>query len=795
MSNARTSRLKPNSIPIINPGPADNEHKIILPKNTTANLAEISNEEASIAYDTDQQTIVVNQGSGFVPVSGGGGDATSIQGEPVDATTPDIGNLLVFDGSSWVPQSNLIDPTARPIFDFSSNTLRVNSYTDSVMMFFPRADAGQGATPAVRINSNGVIESVRVDEAGYQTLSVQPIGGQLNLGSGAGVFPDAVLIRGNPIRMKTTGNTPVVNYVWTALDASGAGQWMPSASAPVGDPDTVAFFNNSGNLTDDVGFTFDQGALALSHGFESAGGDLDANGDGSYVHGSVDNAGVISASGTGATASGFNNGAFIRADGNGANAYGYAANNGQINASTNGSTAFGRVETSGIIATDQQGSLVFGYAIDSGEIQAGVAAEGAQAFGFARTNAAIYAAAAGAFAWGHSEGTDSEIEASGEGAEAHGLATSGGTITAGGTGSVAFGNAADTGNITSNDDGSMAFGTAPDAGSNISTTGFGSLAFGQAFNASTISTGDPGALAHGSADAGFNITASGNGAYVGGVASLTAHTNSGVAGFSQGDSNVNTSDLAFTQGQGHNNNTYLTTVVGRFSETPASGNEAIWDTNDPLFVIGNGDDDGNRHNCFAVNKLGEAFAYTRMNVANALNPIGPATMGAVSNAWAWIIVNQVREADGTIVLRTATKTLENETGAVFDWSDSTTIVAKRHLDSSANVPIAPAAGAGAGTGATVTDVSTGGVSSDTAGRFKITTGTGATTGIYATITFGQPYINDPIVIVTPANANSADVTGWFISGTSTEFNFEVATVPFADATDYDFNYHVIGVQA
>ncbi len=54
---------------LLDGGTADNQHQIILPKNTTANLAAISNETGSIAYDTTLGSVVVNTGAGFVSVS------------------------------------------------------------------------------------------------------------------------------------------------------------------------------------------------------------------------------------------------------------------------------------------------------------------------------------------------------------------------------------------------------------------------------------------------------------------------------------------------------------------------------------------------------------------------------------------------------------------------------------------------------------------------------------------------------------------------------------------------------
>ncbi len=68
MSDAKTSRLGEINKPAIDLGIADNFHKLILPHNTTANLAQITPETASVAYDTTLDQIVVNNGSGFIAV-------------------------------------------------------------------------------------------------------------------------------------------------------------------------------------------------------------------------------------------------------------------------------------------------------------------------------------------------------------------------------------------------------------------------------------------------------------------------------------------------------------------------------------------------------------------------------------------------------------------------------------------------------------------------------------------------------------------------------------------------------
>src|ERR1700722_10239074 len=62
---ARPNRLNETDHPIIDFGIADKGHKLIIPQNTTANLADLVNQVGSLAYDTTKAALVVNSGSGF----------------------------------------------------------------------------------------------------------------------------------------------------------------------------------------------------------------------------------------------------------------------------------------------------------------------------------------------------------------------------------------------------------------------------------------------------------------------------------------------------------------------------------------------------------------------------------------------------------------------------------------------------------------------------------------------------------------------------------------------------------
>jgi hypothetical protein len=121
MSNARTKRLNESDKPVINFGIADDQHKLILPQNTTTNLAQITPQDvASLAYDTTLNEVVVNTGSGFTPVGAGGGvgslnsltGALSITAGTGITVTPSGSNIAIASTGANTALSNLSNPTA-----------------------------------------------------------------------------------------------------------------------------------------------------------------------------------------------------------------------------------------------------------------------------------------------------------------------------------------------------------------------------------------------------------------------------------------------------------------------------------------------------------------------------------------------------------------------------------------------------------------------------------------------------------------------------------------------------------
>ena len=95
---------------------------------------------------------------------------------------------------------------------------------------------------------------------------------------------------------------------------------------------------------------------------------------------------------------------------------------------------------------------------------------------------------------------------------------------------------------------------------------------------------------------------------------------------------------------------------------------------------------------------------------------------------------------------------------------------------------------GAGTGATAS--MTNAQSSDLAGRFSISSGTGATTGLWATVTFDDAFGVTPVVQVYAEDADASNLKH-YVNVNTTSFEFFVNGGQ-TDTTSYDFNFIIIG---
>jgi hypothetical protein len=118
-------------------------------------------------------------------------------------------------------------------------------------------------------------------------------------------------------------------------------------------------------------------------------------------------------------------------------------------------------------------------------------------------------------------------------------------------------------------------------------------------------------------------------------------------------------------------------------------------------------------------------------------------------------------------------------------------IKERHLRSIQTTVPTITADAGAGTGASAVLTQ----ATDLAGTAQITSGTGATSGSQATITFNVAYSVAPIVIIYPTNADAAneEKLGVYVTATTTGFSINSLAGFIAEAPW--FNYHVIETQA
>lgn len=121
--------------------------------------------------------------------------------------------------------------------------------------------------------------------------------------------------------------------------------------------------------------------------------------------------------------------------------------------------------------------------------------------------------------------------------------------------------------------------------------------------------------------------------------------------------------------------------------------------------------------------------------------------------------------------------------------DVTGTTSTNHLIGQNLTPSITVETAGAGTGATAS--MTNAQSSDLAGRFSVTTGTGATTGLWATVTFDDAFAVTPVVQVY-CEDQDCSLLSHYVNVSTTGFEFFAGGGTITDATSYDFNFVIIG---
>lgn len=110
-----------------------------------------------------------------------------------------------------------------------------------------------------------------------------------------------------------------------------------------------------------------------------------------------------------------------------------------------------------------------------------------------------------------------------------------------------------------------------------------------------------------------------------------------------------------------------------------------------------------------------------------------------------------------------------------------------------NTPTPTVDASGAGTGASASIVTA--QSSDVAGRFFITSGTGAVAGRWLSMAFGSGYSVTPVVILQPEGIDTGPAieTTFSVTVSTTGFEVYLKSLPASpDSKTYEFAYHVIG---
>lgn len=337
------------------------------------------------------------------------------------------------------------------------------------------------------------------------------------------------------------------------------GTWAaPTAAAPTGTANTVAYFDGSGNLSSSTSYALTVSTFsfrlstgvgsATSNGFSSfaigrqdnAGAAVISSGAASFAQGyATGAAGSIESQDAGTFAGGYTGGGKILSQNTGSFAFGNCDTNAanRIRATTGGAVAMGSTNFGGIIDASSNGAIALGTAGGGSGALLSSSNTGAHAFGYAdgSTPTAISATALGSGARGHSQNGgivraitgagswasgralsgSSLVSSSGVGAHAFGSANSGGQISSSGIGSFAAGQVvssgqisatsdgsvamgiASTGTINSLDQGSFAIGIASGSSSSLSATSAGTAAMGMGFNGGQISAGNNGSMARG----------------------------------------------------------------------------------------------------------------------------------------------------------------------------------------------------------------------------------------------------------------------------------------------------------
>lgn len=239
----------------IDGGLADNNlNKLVLPSNTTENLAEITPEVASIAFDTSLGEVVINDGTGFSPVSAGSGANTSLSNLSSVAvnTTLDVNGNDVLNvnnlGVNFIHQAggstNLIDLEDGQLSLNDLSGLQAIAWNDRVGVdvtgSFVTLDWGnlilKDNTNTLSMDWNNRLLYDSSNSTVMDWNASQLISGTAAVDWGLRQlrFNTSNLVA---VDFSTAGamkfqnaNEGTAGYVWTSTDTQGSGHWAPGVA-------------------------------------------------------------------------------------------------------------------------------------------------------------------------------------------------------------------------------------------------------------------------------------------------------------------------------------------------------------------------------------------------------------------------------------------------------------------------------------------------------------------------------------------------------------------------------------
>lgn len=245
---------------IIDGGAADNEHKVIVPANTTTNLSAIDRSPGAIYYDTTANGLVFDNGSSLVSVAAAGSAVSSFNGR-IGAVVPQTGDYTKTNvGLANVDNTSDANKPVSTAQNTAINT-RVADTGDSMTGALNITMTGSGQLNTLTLNSNAnTAMIIKNSGAGTNGLLIGNSGGAsvdyqiLNQDTNGRLIISSEFIRILP------GNDPTsANYVLSALNNDGDAVWV--------DPATLAATVRLDNLTSPTAinqdFIFDTGGNVL----------------------------------------------------------------------------------------------------------------------------------------------------------------------------------------------------------------------------------------------------------------------------------------------------------------------------------------------------------------------------------------------------------------------------------------------------------------------------------------------------------------------------------------------------